>query len=162
MQMEEITKIETKIVTARASLLATVEGIDKGVWEWCPGEGRWSVRLILAHVGSAQWSHLEVAQRLVAGEPVEMPGFELDAWNNTQVAARVDWPVEKILADMEAAQQATLAFLKGLDAEKLAITGAHPALGEVSVGKVLRIISLHDGMHRRDVLSLLREMAEAD
>lgn len=160
MPMDGITQIEAKIVTARAKLLATVEGIDERAWEWRPGEGRWSVRLTLAHVGSAQWSHLEVAQRLVAGEPVDLPGFELDAWNNAQVAKRADWPAEKILADLEAAQQATLTFLKGLDAAKLAITGAHPALGEVSVGQVLRIISVHDGMHRRDVLCLLREMTE--
>jgi uncharacterized damage-inducible protein DinB len=158
--MDEIAKIERKIVAARARLLETVERLDEAAWEWRPGDERWSVRLTLAHVGAAQWSHLEVARRLVAGEPVDIPGFELDAWNNAQVAKRHDWPVERVLADLEAAQGATLAFLAGLSIEELDITGRHPALGEVSVRQVLRVVAVHDGMHRRDVLNLLREMGE--
>jgi uncharacterized damage-inducible protein DinB len=155
--MDEIQKIENKIVAARAKLLAAVEGLDAAAWDWRPDDGRWSVRLTLAHVGAAQWSHLEVARRLVAGDPIEMPGFELDAWNAAAVAERANWPVERVLADLDAAQAATLAFLQALDVEALAISGLHPALGEVSVGQVLRVIGVHDNMHRRDVVGLLRE-----
>jgi uncharacterized damage-inducible protein DinB len=159
--MDEIAKIEDKIVAARVRLLKMVEGLDEAAREWQPGDDRWSVRLTLAHVGSAQWSHLEVAQRLVAGERLDLPGFELDAWNDAQVAKRADWPIERVLADLEAAQRATLAFLAGLSIEELDITGVHPALGEVSVRQVLRIVAVHDGIHRRDVLQLLHQMGKA-
>ena len=64
----------------------------------------------------------------------------------------------QVLTDLEAAHRETLAFLDALDAKNLAVTGLHPALGEVSVGQVLRIIALHDNMHRRDILQLRREM----
>ena len=161
MQIDETHRIKKKVTSARAKLLGTVAGLDEAAWEWRPQDGRWSVRLTLAHVGSAQWSHLQVALRLLAGEPVDIPGFDLDAWNAAQVAARANWPVAQVLADLEAAQQETLAFLDGLDAEELSISGSHPALGEVSVGQVLRIIALHDNLHRREVLRLLREMGEA-
>lgn len=161
MQTDETNKIEARIKDSRAKLLATVDGLDEAAWEWQPDDGRWSVRLTLAHVGSAQWSHLQVAKRLVAGESLDIPGFDLDAWNDTHVAQRADWSVEQVLADLDAAQQATLAFLPGLDAEQLTRTGAHPALGTVSVSQVLRVISVHDGMHRRDLLNLLREMEKA-
>ena len=43
--MGELSKIEARIVASRAKLLAAVEGIDKGAWEWLPDEDRWSVRL---------------------------------------------------------------------------------------------------------------------
>jgi hypothetical protein len=112
----------------------------------------------LAHVGSAQWSHLEVARQLAAGETVDLPDFDLDAWNEANLAERADWSVDQVLADLEAAQQASFAFLDRLDAETLARTGAHPALGEMSVGQVIRVIGLHDGLHRRDLLRLLEEM----
>ena len=156
--MSEKEKIGKRLVKARAALLAAVEGLDAAEWEWRPDDGRWSVRLTLAHVAAAQWSHLEVAQRLVAGQPVEIPGFDLDRWNEAEVARRQDWPVDRVLADLEAAQQATLAFLDEVEAGGLAASDTHPALGEVSVGQVLRIVAVHDNMHRRDVAKLLDEM----
>jgi uncharacterized damage-inducible protein DinB len=158
MQTDEITKIEGKVTAARARLLAAVEGLSDSEWDWQPQDGRWSVRLTLAHVGSAQWSHLEVAGRLVGGKATDIPGFDLDAWNEAAVVKRADWSVSQVLADLDAAHQETLAFLRRLDAEKLSTTGSHPALGEVTVGQVLRIIPIHDNMHRRDVLRLLAEM----
>ncbi len=159
-RMEGIPAIEAKLTKARSKLLATVEGLDEAEWNWLPREGRWSARLTLAHVGSAHWSHLEVARRLVAGEAADIPGFDLDEWNEARVAERAGWSAERVLADLQAAQQATSAFLAGLDPEELAVRGSHPALGEVSVDQVLRVIALHDNMHRRDILNLLREMSE--
>jgi hypothetical protein len=158
MRMGRIEKIENKVVAARKRLLASVEGLEQTEWEWQPGDGRWSVRLTLAHVGSAQWSHLEVAARLVSGKTLDMPGFELDAWNEAAVAGRANWSVGDVLADLDAAQQETLAFLWDLDPDRLSNSGLHPALGEVTVGQVLRIIPIHDNMHRRDILGLLAEM----
>jgi uncharacterized damage-inducible protein DinB len=157
--MDKVRQIKQKLAAARGKLLATVEGLDAAQWDWQPEDGRWSVRLTLAHVGSAQWSHLQVARWLAAGETVDLTGFDLDAWNEAHVAERADWPVDQVLADLEAAQQASFAFLEGLDAQTLARTGTHPALGEMSVGQVIRVIGLHDNLHRRDLLRLLDEMA---
>ena len=152
-------QVRERLGSARAKLLAVVEGLDEAAWDWRPGDGRWSVRLTLAHVGSAHWSHLEVARSLVAGEMIDLPGFELDEWNESRVAERADWSPLKILADLKAAQDATLAFITGLEAKDLETRGVHPVLGEVSVDQVLRVIALHDSLHRRDILRLLRQMS---
>ena len=154
----EIAKIEAKLVTTRAKLLDAVSGLAETAWDWRPEDGRWSIRLTLAHVGSAQWSHLEVAQRLVAGQSVEISGFDLDEWNDARVAERADWTPGQVLSDLEAGQRETLAFLEGLEPEQLAITGTYPALGKVSVSQSLRIIPVHDNLHRRDILRLRQEM----
>ncbi len=159
MQRDETQEIKDKMAAARAKLLAAVDGLTEAQWNWQPDDGRWSVRLTLAHVGAAQWDHLEVVRRLVAGQTVDLPGFELDAWNAARVAERADWSVDEVLVDLEAAQRATFAFLDGLEAEKLASTGLHPALGQIRAGQILRILAVHDSMHRRDVLTLLDEMA---
>jgi uncharacterized damage-inducible protein DinB len=153
-------QIESKLIASRARLLRAVEGLSDAGWQWRPADGRWSVRLILAHVGAAQWDHLEAANRFLAGQPLALPGFDLDAWNAAAVAQRDNWTVEQIRADLDAAHQATLAFLAALDAEQLSVVGSHPALGEVSVGQILRVIALHDNLHRRDVANLQREMGE--
>jgi uncharacterized damage-inducible protein DinB len=156
--LDRVGQIEAKLAAARGKLLSAVDGLDDAAWDWQPGDGRWSVRLTLAHVGSAHWSHLEVARRIVAREPLDLPAFELDAWNAARVAERAGWTVEQVLADLQAAQEATFAFMGKLDAEALEVRGAHPALGEVSVEQVLRIIALHDSLHRRDIQALRREM----
>jgi uncharacterized damage-inducible protein DinB len=156
--LDQVQQIEEKLASSRGKLLASVEGLDEAAWDWQPADDRWSVRLTLAHVGSAHWSHLEVARSVAAGEKVELPGFELDEWNEARVAERTGWTREQVLADLQAAQQATSAFMGELDAETLEVRGTHPALGEVSVGQALRIIALHDSLHRREILKLRREM----
>lgn len=160
MTTDETKKIEGKVLAARSRLLAAAEGLDEEAWEWQPDDSRWSARLTLAHVGSAQWDHLQVVRRLIAGEPTALPDFDLDTWNAAAVAQRATWPVKRVLVDLETAQEATLALLRSLDAEALAMTGTHPALGEVSVQQVLRIIPLHDNLHRREILKLRKEMGE--
>ena len=156
--MEEIRQIEKRLESARAKLLASVEGLDEAAWDWQPADERWSVRLTLAHVGSAHWSHLEVARRIAEGRTVDLPGFDLDQWNEARVAERANWTREQVLADLQAARQATAVFMAGLDAETLEARGQHPALGEMSAGQVLRVIALHDGLHRREILKLRRDM----
>jgi uncharacterized damage-inducible protein DinB len=154
----ETEQIEKRLNSARAKLLASVEGLDETAWDWQPADGRWSVRLTLAHVGSAHWSHLEVARRVSEGKTVDLPGFELDEWNEARVAERAGWTREQVLADLHAAQQATSVFLANLDAEALEARGTHPVLGKVNVDQALRVIALHDNLHRRDILKLRREM----
>lgn len=158
MQTGEIARIEAKVSTARAKLLATVDDLDEAVWEWRPEDGRWSIRLTLAHVGAAQWGHLDVARRLVAGKPVDLPDFDLDTWNEARVDERAEWSTAQVLADMEDVQQETLGFLQRLEPGQLAVAGMHPVFGDTTVAQVLRVIALHDGLHRRDILKLLREM----
>lgn len=156
--MDQVQQIEERLAAARGKLLASVDGLPEAAWDWQPADGRWSVRLTLAHVGSAHWSHLEVARRIAEGRTVALTGFELDEWNEARVAERAGWTREQVLADLQAAQQATSAFLSNLDAQTLEARGTHPVLGKVDVGQALRVIALHDSLHRRDILKLWREM----
>jgi uncharacterized damage-inducible protein DinB len=156
--VDETQRIQDKLLVARRKLLEATASLTAEQWEWQPGDGRWSIRLTLAHVGSAQWSHLEVARSLAAGDEIEIPDFDLDAWNAAAVTQRLDWSVDQVLADLTLAQEATVAFLDELDTPTLERRGSHPALGEVTVGQVLRIMGLHDNLHRRDVLQLRQEM----
>jgi uncharacterized damage-inducible protein DinB len=158
MQRDERDVIAARLAAARSKLLASLADLDEAGWDWRPGDGRWSVRQTLAHVGAAQWSHLQVARRFAAGRPVDLPGFDLDAWNAAAVEERAAWSKAEVLADLDAAQQASLDFLNQLDDEQLGRTGVHPALGEVTVGQVLRVIGVHDGLHRRDIANLRRDM----
>ena len=156
--MEEKRQVEKRLDAARAKLLDSVEGLGEAAWNWQPADGRWSVRLTLAHVGSAHWSHLEVARRIAEGRTVTLAGFNLDEWNEIRVTERAGWSREQVLADLQAAQQATAAFVAELTPEELEARGEHPVLGKVNLGQALRVIALHDSLHRREILKLRREM----
>jgi hypothetical protein len=52
-------------------------------------------------------------------------------------------------------------LLGGLDDQCLFITGLHPALGEITVSQVLRIIALHDEMHRMYIAKRKAEMGDS-
>ena len=158
MPADEIAKIRGKVTASRARLLAEVEGLQGRHWDWHSADDHFSVRQTLSHVGSAQRNHLQVAHSILSGTAINLPEFDLNTWNVAQVAKRGGWTPDEVLADLRGAHEETLAFLDGLDSEKLTLTGSHPALGEVSVGQVLRIIALHDGIHRREIARLRAEM----
>ena len=41
---------------------------------------------------------------------------------------------------------------------KLDRAAAKPDQGQINVGQVLRVIAVHDALHRRDILQLLKEV----
>lgn len=64
---------------------------------------------------------------------------------------RAGQSVEVILDDLEAEHRVTLVFATRLSPDDPAQHGHRPALGEITVGKLLRAIGLHQRMHQRDL-----------
>lgn len=156
MAQDPIHQIISKLNAERARLRETVAGISAERLEHAVGDGQgWRVREVLAHLANAEADHRQVAERLVAGEPVMIDGFELDRWNEARVAERAGQSMAEILADLERERAATLAFIAQLSPDDLEKSGNHPALGEVTVGKLLRIVGLHERMHQRDIATAL-------
>ncbi|HID64917.1 MAG TPA: DinB family protein [Anaerolineae bacterium] len=101
----------------------------------------------LAHLASAEGSHRQVAQAIAAGQTVDVPDFDLDAWNAAQVAKRRQRSIDEILEEMAVERQRTLNALQDLENEALDRQGLHPALGEITELKVFRIIPIHERWH---------------
>ncbi|HYN86876.1 MAG TPA: DinB family protein [Ardenticatenaceae bacterium] len=136
-------------------LLETIAGIsEERLVTLRDGDG-WSIRDILAHVANASADHRRIAQAIVAGSAVTMPGFDLDAWNRQRLAERSDQDVRTILDALNAEHARLLALLARLAPGDLEKPGHHPALGDTTVGKILRIVGLHQRMHQRDIAGLL-------
>jgi uncharacterized damage-inducible protein DinB len=148
-----------KLAAARGEILQTIEGLDEGALTWQPGDGRWSIRETLAHLVSSEQSHRQVAQAIAAGQTVDLPDFDLDAWNAAQVAKRRQQSMDEILEEMAAERQRTLSALQDLNGA-LDCQGLHPALGETTVLKVFRIIPIHERWHLKDIRQLLEEQGE--
>jgi uncharacterized damage-inducible protein DinB len=149
-----------KLAAAREEIVQTIEGLDEGTLTWKPGDGRWCIKETLAHLASAEGSHRQVAQAIVAGQTVDVSDFDLDAWNAARVAERRQQSIDEILEEMAVERQHTLSALQDLEDEALDLQGLHPALGETTVLKIFRIIPIHERWHLKDIRQLLEEWGE--
>ncbi len=64
-------------------------------------------------------------------------------------------PIAELLDIFSGTRQATAVFARGLDDAQLALRGRHPAMGDSSLGDILKMIYLHNTMHVRDIKKLL-------
>jgi uncharacterized damage-inducible protein DinB len=149
-----------KLAATREEMLQAIQGLEEGALTWKPGDDRWSIKETLAHLASAEGSHRQVAQAIAAGQTVDVPDFDLDAWNAARVAERRQRSTDEILEEMAAERQRTLSALQDLEDEALDGQGLHPALGETTVLKVFRIIPIHERWHLKDINQLLEEQGE--
>lgn len=126
-------------------------------------DGAWSIKDLLAHVAMAESVNVQFAQMMLekesprqlselAHEYPDYPGeFELDkfnAWMTERWRAR---SLDDILAELERIRAKTLAWVAALTPEQLDRQGEHAVWGKQSVRGMLRILVLHDRVHRNDI-----------
>jgi uncharacterized damage-inducible protein DinB len=145
----------SRMHAARAELLALVEDLDEAALGWPSPDGGWSARDTLAHLVDAERSHRRFVQAVLAGQPVHLPNFDLDRWNQEHVARRAAQSVPEILRALREERQATLDLLSTLSDAAWDSRGRHPALGDVTVAQVIRIIGVHERQHTREIRRLL-------
>ncbi len=115
----------------------------------------WTARDLLAHFLSSEEGLLQLVQQIVAGGPGAPEGFDYNAFNASEQQRLAGIPPDRLLADLTAARQRTIAWVAGLDEADLDRVGAHPALGQVSVEVFLNAIYGHQLMHMRDLMQAL-------
>jgi uncharacterized damage-inducible protein DinB len=148
--------------STRDALLASVEGLDQAILTWHPPEGGWSIRDNLAHLVDAERAHRRFVGAVLEGRSTHLEGFDLDRWNEEHVARRIHQSVDEILADLRAARQETLAFIATLSPDAWNKQGDHPALGEVSMQQVIKVIGVHERMHLKEIRQLLEAQEAGD
>ena len=79
-----------------------------------------------------------------------------DRWNQEHVARRSDQSIEEILGDLRVERQKTLAFISTLPPDDWEQRGDHPALGDISVRQVIKVIGVHERMHLKEIRKLLK------
>ncbi len=111
-----------------------------------PGEPRWTVRDLLAHLADAERGMLRQAQRIVRGEPALPEDFDLMRWNRRAVEKRAGTSSADLLAEIEAAHHAWVEFVEGLDEAAL------DRQGRTAEGERLTVedFARHAAEHRMD------------
>lgn len=111
----------------------------------------WTVRDILCHFVSAERALLRLFQSIVAGEGGVVEDFDLDRFNQSQVAKMAGVGVDDLLTQFAESRAAMLAFVEGLDDSALDIEGRHPWFGNDRLEKYLKLVYRHNMLHERDI-----------
>jgi uncharacterized damage-inducible protein DinB len=148
-------KILPKMQATRDELLAFLDGLDQATLTGRPPGGGWSIRDNLAHLADAERAHRRFVQAVLRGHSPRLEGFDLDRWNEEHVARRAGQTPDEILEALQSERQQTLAFIHDLPLDAWDRQGDHPALGEVSVRQVIRVIGVHERMHLKEIRRLI-------
>ena len=150
--------IGRRLSLERERLLGLLEGLSVEEMTQRLKDGGWSIKDILVHIASAEKAHLAFIKRMCEEDNPQMmpPGveFDLDRWNASQVSKRGKFTLKEVLAELDEARRRTTTLLNDLTEEQLSRQGAHAVWGQRTVAQQLRIIRIHDQMHRRDVMRL--------
>ncbi len=111
----------------------------------------WDVRDLLAHVLSTEQGLLHLAQDVAAGGAGAPEGLDHDVFNADEQQRLKGLTPQQLLAALDAARHATLAWVGTLDDAQLDHVGRHPGLGQVTLEAILLSMHGHQLLHLRDV-----------
>lgn len=136
-----------ELTEAREQLLSLCRQLTDQEWLLPTDEGVWTVKDNVLHLSISEPGLLRLAQRALRGEPLRSQDFDLDYYNQRQVAKYREKTVEAILEDLQSARASTLAFIASLDNSDLDIEAEDKYFGRVTVEYLIRRIATHDRHH---------------
>lgn len=144
-----------RMQAVRQEILDLVASLDPETIETRPVVGEWTVRQVLIHLADAEKAHRRYIQGLIAGTltttAADAATFDINRWNAGSIARRDAETVAEALVRLAAERETTLAFLPTIPDDAWAISGIHPALGELSVLAAVKVIGLHEKMHLKEM-----------
>ncbi len=158
----DIAGIKAKLDDERVRLIESIYGLSVEALNRSHPDG-WSIKDILAHIALAEDVNMKFARLMVEKDsPAQLeelrgdyPDFDLpftldnfNAWTMTRLRAQ---SLEQVLAALRRTRAETLAWLDTLAPEHLEREGVHAVWGQQKVRELLRILVIHDKMHRGDI-----------
>jgi hypothetical protein len=138
-----------------AALDALLRDLPAAWTEAREGDGTMSPREVVAHLIDADQTNWmpRVETILRAGQAEPLPSFDRYA----KIRANADTPLAALLDEFTAIRTTRLEQLRALALTpvQLSLTGAHPALGTVTVAQVLAAWTAHDLTHLHQISRLL-------
>ena len=134
-------------------LIRTFADLSPGQWSltiYSDGMA-WSLKDLLAHLSSAERAFLFYGRDILNGGEGAPEGFDINAFNNREVAGLRDRTVAQLIADLRAVRQETIDLVGQIADEDFARTGRHPFFGQMSIDDMFKLIYRHNMMHLRDV-----------
>jgi uncharacterized protein (TIGR03083 family) len=149
--------IQKRLRDEGEKLLAVFEGLTPEQWQiviYTDGM-TWTIKDLLAHQISAEGEFQFYGRDVLNGGEGAPEGFDLNAFNNREVAAKADRTPEQLLADFRSMRQASIDFVATIRDDQFALQGRHPFFGMMVIEDLFKLIYRHNMMHARDIRKAL-------
>jgi len=148
-----VAEIAQTLVEDRRALIAFARAAPPEFWERASAVEGWMNRDVLAHVSGGNDQLLQMTLRgVISRKPLgpEMWSIDTDAENARGVAARREWPIERVIAELEDGGEEIAELLSELGDEDRAASIGSPVM---KLGDFLRLVGeeRHDREHLREL-----------
>lgn len=151
------TLIQNRLRDEGDKLLAMFEGLTPEQWQmviYTDGM-TWTIKDLLAHQISAEGEFQFYGRDVLNGGQGAPENFDINAFNNRAVAAKIDRTPEQLLADFRSTRQTTIDFVAAIRDDQFALQGRHPFFGLMTIEDLFKLIYRHNMMHARDIRKAL-------
>lgn len=152
-------KLRQRLDESRRELLASAAHLEPAGLAALTANPGWAVRDVLAHLAGAERGHQQVIRALLAGQAPDLPGFDLDAFNAADVAARQGASLAELLGELASNRNDTLALLETISPDDWQRGGYHPGGFDTTIEGVFRIIAIHEKRHAKEIRAALAPSA---
>ncbi len=138
-------------------LLAIFESLTPAQWQlviYTDGM-TWTIKDVLAHQISAEGEFQYYGRDVLNGGKGAPEDFNLNAFNNREVAKKADRTPDQLLADFRTMRQTTIDLVAEIRDDQFALQGRHPFFGMMTIEDLFKLIYRHNMMHARDIRKAL-------
>jgi hypothetical protein len=139
------------VAMLREQLPVTVgllEAVSPDREAWAYGEGKWSFREVVGHLADAERVFSDRALWMARDPGPPLPGMDQEIWAASSNARTR--PLRELIDEWTAVREATIALVRGLDADALSRTGTASGM-RFTVRSFPWIIAGHE-LHHRAIL----------
>jgi len=152
-------RIADLLEASGAAVVAELAGLgDQAGWRPAPGE--WSANECVGHLIEAERRGFAGRMRsIVEGSQPDAP-IALEGWDPPAVAAARGDHLRagaELAAEFEAMRADSVALVRGLRPDDLALAGMHPDVGLLRVGELLAEWVHHDRNHTKQMLAVTQD-----
>lgn len=150
---DELDRIQTRLESEATKVVDYFQSLNEQEWDqqiYTTGS-QWTARHVLAHFVSAERAFAVLLQIILAGGEGTPPGFNIDDFNEREVAGYDTGRLRELLGQFVGARNQVIALARLMEPEDLALTGRHPWFGETSIGDMLKLVYRHNMIHLRDL-----------
>ncbi len=117
----------------------------------------WTPRQILAHFAITEANICLLIKDILSGGSGVSEVFDLDAFNERNVAAWESLPPEELLARFADKRRKTVVMVQQMSPADLQKIGRHPFLGVVPLVDIIRLMYRHNQIHLREIRHVLSQ-----
>ena len=138
---------------AHKRLRHLIDGLSTKELEWCPGEGKWSIKQVLAHLADGEVINGSRLRFVAAMDRPTIVGYDQDAFIANLCVDKLS--AEEWLDAFRSMRALNLSLLSRLPKESFSRIGMHTERGEESLGHMVFLYAGHDLVHERQIAAIL-------